>query len=125
MGLGRENLVERDGELARLQSLAEAACLGNGACMLVDGPAGVGKTTLVREVIDRAEDRGMRVLWARGGELEREFPYGLVRQLFERWLLSADDNERASALEGAAGLAAPVLGFEPRGVPTTAMDAPF
>jgi DNA-binding CsgD family transcriptional regulator len=125
MGPRLQNLVERDGELARLQSLAEAAGRGNGGCVLVDGAAGVGKTTLIREVIQRAQGGGMRVLWARGGELERDFPYGLVRQLFERWLLSAEEDERAGLLEGAAGLAAPVLGFEPRGAPTAVMDAPF
>jgi DNA-binding CsgD family transcriptional regulator len=125
MGIGLENLVERDGELARLGSLAEAAGHGNGAGVLVDGAAGVGKTTLIREVVVRAQGGGMRVLWARGGELERDFPYGVVRQLFERRLLSAGEGERASLLEGAAGLAAPVLGFEPPGAPTAAMDAPF
>jgi hypothetical protein len=51
------------------------------------------------------------VLRARGAELEREFPFGVVRQLFEGVLLAASDEDRASLLAGAAGLAAGVLGL--------------
>ncbi|HEY3726316.1 MAG TPA: AAA family ATPase [Solirubrobacteraceae bacterium] len=120
-----ENLVERDQELARFDALVRAAASGNGACALVHGEAGVGKTTLIRAALRGAEASGMHVLWARGGELERDFPYGVVRQLFEGPLMAADAAERASLLEGAAGLAAPVLGFEPQGMSATAMDAPF
>jgi DNA-binding CsgD family transcriptional regulator len=119
------NLVERDAQLARVEALARAAAEGNGACVLVHGPPGVGKTTLVRAALERAEAGGLSVLWARGGELEREFPYGVVRQLFEARLMGAGEAERSSLLEGAAGLAAPVLGFEARGLSAAAMDARF
>ena len=55
------------------------------------------------------EARGMRVLAARGSELERSFPYGVVRQLFEPALARSSDAERASLLAGAAELAAPLF----------------
>ena len=42
----------------------------------------------------------MRVLAARAGELEREFPFGVVRQLFEPVL--ADPGRREAAFAGAA-----------------------
>ena len=45
---------------------------------------------------------------ARGGELERDFPFGVVRQLFESQLV--DDSERSRLLSGAARAAAPVFG---------------
>ena len=60
----------------------------------------------------------MQVLTARGSELEREFSYGAVRQLFEPLLAAAAREERAELLAGAAELAMPIfdpahLGAEP------------
>jgi DNA-binding CsgD family transcriptional regulator len=51
----------------------------------------------------------MRVLRSRGTELERDFAFGVVRQLFEPPLAAASDVERAELLRDAAGLAAAVL----------------
>ena len=51
--------------------------------MLVEGPAGIGKTTLLRAACQRARGRRAQVLTARGLALERDFPYGIVRQLIE------------------------------------------
>jgi hypothetical protein len=50
---------------------------------------------------------GVRVLSARGGELEREFSFGVVRQLFETELAVEEDREQA--LGGPAGAARPVF----------------
>ena len=46
---------------------------------------------------------------ARGSELERADPFGVVRQLLEPRLRAMTAAERERALEGAAGLAAPVV----------------
>src|SRR5215471_19550776 len=53
----------------------------------------------------------MRVLSARGSELERAFSYGVVRQLFESFLAFLPPDERAGAFAGAGALAAPL--FDP------------
>jgi hypothetical protein len=53
----------------------------------------------------------MRVLRGRGAELEREFAFGVVRQLFEPVLASASVVEREDLLKGAAGFAARALGL--------------
>jgi hypothetical protein len=45
----------------------------------------------------------LTTLSARGSELERDFAYGLVRQLFEAQLVAAPPPERAELLVGAAG----------------------
>jgi DNA-binding CsgD family transcriptional regulator len=119
------DLVERERELAYLDDRLGALQRAEGSCALVEGPAGVGKTSLLGKAVERAEAVGLHVLGARCGELEREFPYGVVRQLFERSLRAADESARAELLEGAAGLAAPVLGFESPGPVAAAMDAPF
>src|SRR6266567_6421411 len=58
----------------------------------------------------RGRELGLATLTARGSELEREFAYGLVRQLFEGPLVAASPPERAEFLAGAAGRAAALFG---------------
>jgi DNA-binding CsgD family transcriptional regulator len=70
---------------------------------VVEGGAGIGKTSLVEQGCERARRRGLRVLRARGAELETGFAFGVVRQLFERELASASPQERAGLLAGPAG----------------------
>jgi MoxR-like ATPase len=60
----------------------EAARAGNGAGLLVEGPPGIGKTRLLGAARSLAADRTL-VLSARGSELERDFPFAVVRQLLE------------------------------------------
>ena len=79
----RAPLLERDREVAALDELISAATGGEGWFALLEAVAGMGKTRLVTETRRRAEEAGLRVLPARGGELEREFAFGVVRQLFE------------------------------------------
>jgi predicted ATPase len=50
-------------------------------------------------------------LRSRGAELERDFAFGVVRQLFEPSLAEASEFERADLLHGAAGVAAGMLGL--------------
>ena len=101
-------LVERQAELAQLSELAAAAAAGRGAAVAVEGPAGIGKSSLLDAGRGIAANAGFDRLRARGGELERDFAYGVVRQLFDP--LFARDTEAAQLLEGPAAVAAPVLG---------------
>ncbi|RKQ88096.1 regulatory LuxR family protein [Solirubrobacter pauli] len=103
-----EELLEREGELATLRALVEDARLGRGGTAIVEGAAGSGKTALLRAL--QADASGVKVLRAVGGELEREFPFGVVRQLFEREVHASDAARRERLLAGAAAHAAPVLG---------------
>jgi DNA-binding SARP family transcriptional activator/DNA-binding CsgD family transcriptional regulator/predicted negative regulator of RcsB-dependent stress response len=98
----RDGLLEREQELRALDKQIAAACRGAGQLVRVEGAAGVGKTRLLAAARDHAQQVGMRVLAARGSELEREFAYGVVRQLFERVLAGADKSERDDLLAGAA-----------------------
>jgi predicted ATPase len=102
------DLLERDAELAEVEALISAKPSG-GRLLAIEGPPGIGKTSLLMETKARGEAAGMRVLAARGSELERAFSYGVVRQLFEAFLASLPPEERAGALAGAGALAAPLL----------------
>ena len=101
-------LVERERELQQLAGLVRDALGGDGRHALIEGPAGIGKSRLLQEARRRAADHGALVLSGRGGELERDFPFGVVRQLFEGVLV--DPELRDVAYAGAAAPARAVLG---------------
>ncbi len=105
-------LFEREAELERLAAAIDGAAGGQGSLVHLEGPAGIGKTRLIEAARELAEERGLGVHAARGGELESDFAFGMVRDLFERHLADADAEERAELLGGSARLAAPALGVE-------------
>jgi hypothetical protein len=122
--LGRaELLLERDRELESLRAALAEAAGGEGRLALVEGPAGIGKSRLLAELRAAAEEDGVRVLSARGSELEREFPFGVVRQLFEPAL--SDEDARDRWLAGAAAAAEPIFGAAVPDSPAVATDASF
>jgi len=108
---GENELLEREDELRRLGAAIEAAAAGRGSVLYLEGPAGIGKTGLLDAGRELAEAAGLSVHSARGGELERDFAYGIVRDLFERRLAEADPAERKELLAGSAALAGPAIGF--------------
>ena len=85
----------------QLEALDRALDAGTGSVVVIRGAPGIGKTRLATELRRRAEAKGIRALTARGGEFEREFAFGCVRQLFEP--------PDPRLLTGAAALAAPVF----------------
>jgi DNA-binding SARP family transcriptional activator/DNA-binding CsgD family transcriptional regulator len=106
-------LLEREHELGQLDRLLDAAREARGRLALVDGPAGIGKTRLLEEARERARATGLTVLTASGGELERDFGFGIVRQLLEPALARASAGVRDELFAGAAGLAEPLFAPEP------------
>jgi DNA-binding CsgD family transcriptional regulator len=101
--------LERDAELARIDNLIDDLAGGQGRVLTLEGPAGIGKTTLVRVARERAEKHGLMVLGARASELERDLAYGVPRQWLSPVLMGASKRERQRLLNGAAALAGPVL----------------
>jgi class 3 adenylate cyclase/DNA-binding CsgD family transcriptional regulator len=96
-------LLERERELMTIEALVRGN-LAEGFVVL-EGRAGIGKTRLVQAARDAAADAGLHVLFARGAELEQDFGYGVVRQLFEPVLATATEAERADLLAGPAAFA--------------------
>jgi DNA-binding CsgD family transcriptional regulator len=117
-------LLERECELGQLATRLDAAILGEGSIVAIEGEAGIGKSALLAYAVGRAKSAGMRVLSARGGELEQGFGYGVVRQLFDAPLAAMAVDERERVLRGAADLAGAALSmtdsrsrrFEPEAV---------
>jgi len=102
-------IVERDSELEALAAGARAAAAGEGSVLLLEGVAGIGKTALLRAARAQAEERGLTVLAGVASALDRDFPFGLVHQLLDPLVATADGERRARLLAGAAAQAETVL----------------
>src|SRR5829696_8264414 len=100
------SLLERGADLQRLMGAFEGAADNEGKVVVVEGPAGIGKTTLLGAC--NADE--VVTLRARGAQLEQDYGWGVVRQLFERWLLDQADAQREQVFRGAAEPARAALG---------------
>ena len=118
VGRGAEALLEREDEISQLRRAVGDSWDGVGRLVLIEGPAGIGKTSLVAAAREMSAEVGMNVRAARGAELEQSFAFGVVRQLFDSLLAGTGDAQRGRWLTGAAELAAPL--FDPR----AAMEEP-
>jgi DNA-binding CsgD family transcriptional regulator len=107
-------LLERERELAEITSVLSEAEAGRGGAVAIDAGAGLGKTRLLREARETGSRAGLAVLSGRATELERDFPFALVRQLFETPLARTPAEEREAVLEGAKA-ARGALGLDPLG----------
>ena len=118
---GRPELVDRDSELARLRMALGLALEGAPRLAVIEGPAGIGKTSLLHQVRDEARAAGATVLSARGSQLEKEFGFGAVRQLFDPVL--SDASTRGGLLAGAAVGASRVFDatYSPADAPTESL----
>jgi len=99
-------LLERDVQLEAIGAAIGAAGQGAGQAVLFRGAAGIGKTSLLAAAASRGALEGLRVLSARGDELERHFPWGVAIQLFAEAVVGSD---RQKLMSGAAGLSAPLF----------------
>ncbi|GDY59726.1 hypothetical protein SVIO_103490 [Streptomyces violaceusniger] len=106
-------LLERDRELGLVHTALRRVLGGEGGVLMFEGARGFGKTSLLRFLRGEAAAQGFRVLHARGSEPERQFPWAVVRQLFER-SLAADVAEAGDGtpLSGPATLINTLFDYE-------------
>lgn len=88
--------------LEQLHAALAAVSTGGGRLMVIEGAAGAGKSRLLAAAIEYAGAQGLRILRASGSELEREFAFGAVRQLFEPPVVAASLAVQRLLLTGAA-----------------------
>lgn len=76
-------LIERAAETAAVQRMLAQAAAGAGGSLLLVGPAGIGKTALVRHAEDSARTAGFVVLSSSPSPVSAGLSHGVVRD----WLL--------------------------------------
>lgn len=103
-------LIDRERERETLERALDRLAGGNGSLLLIEGSAGIGKTSLLSEAVELARARGFLTRVARGSELERAMPFGVTRQLFESIVERSSGDQRDYLLSGSASLASIALG---------------
>lgn len=102
-------LHEREHELSVIAGALDQVAVSGGRVVVVEGPAGIGKTSLLEAARRAAQAGGFAIGSARGSELELEYAWGVVRQLLEPRLRGMPAEARKRTLAGAAALAGPVV----------------
>ncbi len=106
-------LVGRDDELACLETIAVRARGGSAEVAVVDGEAGIGKTTLLRAWADQRAAAGDTVLMASCGPLDRSLPLDALLTALAARLRELEPGASADILGADAALLAPLLNMAP------------
>src|SRR3954468_299171 len=104
-------IVSRTAELRRLDRLLAGLLDGDGGALVVHGEAGIGKTTLLDALVERAGDR-VTTLRASGVETEAELAFCALADLLAPLLgaLDALPAPQRGALKAALALGPPAPG---------------
>lgn len=99
-------LVGRERERAALDAVLTGARVGRSGVLVLSGEAGIGKSTLLEDLVERAVEHRMPVLRATGVRSEQEVPFGGLLQLVRPVLgvLPALPAPQAQALGSALAL---------------------
>jgi DNA-binding CsgD family transcriptional regulator len=90
-------LIGRQAELSTLDRQLDALAAHRGGAVHLTGEPGIGKTSLITELLRRAAGRGFRTFFGRAAEFERDAPFGVFVEALERDVGSVplDDARRA------------------------------
>jgi len=105
--------LEREKELDCIAAALDGAAGGRGCVVVIEGPAGIGKTRLIADARALAKLRGFGRMWAVGDELESSMPWAVVRQLVERSISRYGGEVREEILAGPSGAALATLDGAP------------
>jgi ATP/maltotriose-dependent transcriptional regulator MalT len=114
-------LIGRRHELGVLDRALAAVESGPSRAVGLRGEPGIGKSRLLAELASRAEERGHMVLAGRATELERDLPFALLIDAFDRQLASDPprrlDGEHLAQLAAVLPAVAGMPGVEPAASP--------
>ena len=109
----RPGPVGRDDELACLEAVAARARGGSAEVVMVDGEAGIGKTTLLRAWAGQRAAAGDTVLTASCGPLDRSLPLDALLTALATLLRELEPGVSADILGADVTLLAPLLNLTP------------
>ena len=98
--MSRGRLHERAREAEVIVDALDEAVAGRGRVVVVEGPAGIGKTSLLELARAAARERNVAVASARGSDLEVAYAWGIARQLLEPRLRGMSAAARGRTLAG-------------------------
>jgi predicted ATPase len=102
-------LLERDAALEAGQKALDSALEDAGALVAFEGPVGIGRSTLLSALGDRAAEAGILSLQTRCSEGEQQLAFGTVLNLFEQHVADLGGDELDSLFAGRAGVASSLL----------------
>ncbi|NXY93356.1 AAA family ATPase [Streptomyces sp. BR123] len=120
-GGAQKPLLERESELLAIRRAVDdvrgvsdqgpGGATRRGGVLTFAGSAGIGKTTLLGEARRYAVEHDCTVLFARGGEQERQVPFHVMRQFIQPVFAAMAEDERRKALGNWRSIVAPALGL--------------
>ena len=99
-------LYERTEEISAIDAALDRLGKGRGSCLVLEGRAGCGKSTLMDYAVERGRERGARTWVVRARHLASAAPFEVLRRLLGPAVEEAGGVE---ALDGAARFAIPLF----------------
>jgi ATP/maltotriose-dependent transcriptional regulator MalT len=86
VGTRDQGLVGRSEEVARLGSTLEALEAGDAAPLAICGEPGIGKSRLLAELLERADDAGALTLSGRAAQMESDVPFAVFVEALDAYI---------------------------------------